>query len=114
MQTDGGHNMNRIEFECNMSAEELKFNPCYDWWGSAFLWRGDSQGVEYNYCVECDGYNASAIYKVVVVPDVEEPDKCYLATDYDEFIHYEIDFNNPDWEAELKQAMYKALVGFFG
>ena len=106
--------MNRIEFECNMSAQELKLDPYHDWWGSAFLCRGETQMVEYNYCVEHDGHNSSAIYKVIAVPDSDNSEKCYLVTDYDEFIHYEIDFNNPNWETELKQAMYEALVEFFG
>lgn len=94
------------EFECNMS-EEYKDYDCHDEWGCAFAWLGDI-GVEYNFCIDNStnkNINCCAIYKMEMNNETD-----YMETDYDEFEHYEIDFNNPNWEAELENAMCKALI----
>ena len=102
-------------FECNIEKErilkEIENTNYFDEWGCAFVSVGEELGVEYNLCIdnttdECE--NCSAIYKV----DYNEKTKC-IETDYSTFIHYEIDFNNPEWMAELENAMCKALIDFF-
>ena len=98
--------MNKIDFECNMTAEELQGTGNHEEWGMAYMWL-DNIGVEYNFSVDSGG-NYSAIYKMVFN---EESD--YMETDYDTFIHYEIDFSNPDWKEHLKDAMKEALIRFF-
>lgn len=77
-----------------------------DEWGAAHLYLGD-KGVEYNYCLEEDDNNASAIY-------YKEVDKTtgYMEIDYSRFRHYEVNFDNPDWEYELLTAMCKAYYDF--
>lgn len=92
------------EFECNMS-EEYKDNEM-DEWGCAFVWLNDI-GVEYNFCID-SGENCCAIYKMEFNNKTD-----YMETDYDTFIHYEIDFDNPKWKTELENAMCKALIEFF-
>ena len=97
------------EFECNMSVEFDNYKY-YDEWGCAYVWL-DNIGVEYNFCIDNstnEMINCCAIYKI------EMNDKTdYMETDYDTFIHYEIDFNNENWESELENAMCKALVEFY-
>lgn len=90
-----------FSFDCNMS-EEYKNYISHDEWGCAVLWE-NGKGAEYNFCI--DGTNCSAIYKVEMVGDDVE-------TDYSEYVHYEIDFSNPEWEAALCEAMRKALRTF--
>lgn len=91
------------EFECNMS-EEYKDSEI-DEWGCAFIWLNDI-GVEYNFCID-SGENSCAIYKTEIN---EETD--YMETDYDKYIHYEIDFDNENWKEELENAMCEALIKF--
>ena len=90
------------EFECNMS-DELKNKTSYDEWGCAFVWLGDI-GVEYNFCID-SGENCCAIYKTNMNHETG-----HMETDYDEFVHYEIDFNDLDWEKKLENAMCEALL----
>lgn len=83
----------------------------FDEWGCAFISVGDEVGVEYNLCIDNttnENINLSAIYKV----DYNENDDC-IETDYNTFVHYEIDFNNPKWKKELENAMCEALIKFF-
>ncbi len=101
-------------FYCNITKEstlkEIADTDCFDEWGCAYLSIGneaDEIGVEYNLCVD-GNENCSAIYKVYY----NEKTDC-LETDYDEFIHYEIDFNNCEWGKELENAMCKALIEIF-
>lgn len=102
-------------FQCDITKErilkEIADTDYFDEWGCAFVSVGEELGVEYNLCIdnttdECE--NCSAIYKV----DYNEKTK-YIETDYSTFIHYEIDFDNPEWKAELENAMCKALIEFF-
>lgn len=86
------------EFECNIE----KTDGDIDEWGAAFVWLGEDIGVEYNLCID-GNYNCSAIYKMQM-----NNDGC-MATDYSSFIHYEIDFDDVDWEDKLKDAMCDAL-----
>lgn len=93
----------KFEFECNVSKEYKDCGSC-DEWGCAFVWLGDDIGVEYNFCIDGE-YNCCAIYKMEVNSETG-----YMETDYDEFIHYEIDFDNEHWMEDLKDAMCKALI----
>lgn len=98
-------------FECNINKrsvlKEIADTNCFDEWGCAFISVGDEIGVEYNLCID-DGENCSAIYKV----DYDEKNNC-IETDYNTFIHYEIDFNNGKWKKELENVMCEALIEFF-
>ena len=99
------------EFECNMTEEYKNYNV-HDEWGCAFVWFGEIVGAEYNFCVDADYkteefYTACAIYKTVFNKETE-----YMETDYDTFIHYDIDFNNDNWKKELEDAMCNALIKF--
>ena len=94
------------EFEYNIS-EEYKNNDYIDEWASAFVWL-ENIGVEYNLCIDNTSEeicNSSAIYKTA--------SEGYLSTNYDEYVHYEINFNNPNWKAELENAMCEALIEFY-
>ena len=91
------------EFECNMS-EEYKDKET-DEWGCAFVWLNDI-GVEYNFCID-SGNNCCAIYKMEINKETD-----YMETDYDKYIHYEIDFDNENWKEELENAMCEALIKF--
>ena len=96
-------------FECNMSEEYRNYID-YDEWGCAFAWFDDKGiGVEYNFCIQGDRTNSCAIYKTRYNPKTD-----YIETDYDEFEHYEIDFDNPNWIEELENAMCKALIELHG
>ena len=93
------------EFECNMSDEYKDIET--DEWGCAFVWVDiwiETIGVEYNFCID-GGKNCSAIYKMKY-----DEEKEYNVTDYDTFIHYEINFDNENWKEELEEAMCKALI----
>lgn len=89
------------EFECSMTDEYKDMET--DEWGCAFVWLGDI-GAEYNFCI--DDENCSAIYKAEIEDDL-------LCTDYDTSIHYEIDFDDVEWEKKLEDAMCNALIKFF-
>lgn len=96
-------------FECNMS-EEYKNYDVHDEWGCAYVWTGENQnlGAEYNFCIQDDGSNCCAIYKMELN---EETD--YMETDYSTFVHYEIDFKNENWKEALENAMCDAMIKFF-
>lgn len=91
------------EFELNMD-EFYRDIDIIDEWGSAFLYGENGNGVEYNFCR--DGFDdCSAIYYF-------KQDEDYLSTNYDEYVHYEIDFDNENWEQKLIDAMIEALENF--
>ena len=92
------------EFECNMS-EGYKDSQI-DEWGCAEVWFKDI-GVEYNFCIDGET-NSCAIYKTEIDPEEFH----YVVTDYDTYIHYEIDFDNENWKEELENAMCEALIEF--
>ena len=98
--------MKTYKFECNMSNEYKEYTS-FDEWGSATLWLNDKQGVEYNFCID-SGCNSCAIYKMECNEETE-----MWETDYSTFEHYEIDFDNVNWEAELEKAMYEVAKRFF-
>lgn len=98
------------EFECNMS-EEYKDYENHDEWGCAFVWLNNDIGTEYNFAIETyndEVFTACAIYKTEI-----NENSGYMETDYDKYVHYEIDFGNPNWKEELENAMCKALIEFF-
>lgn len=98
-------------FYCNMKkrkiVKEISNTDYFDEWGCAFVSVGDELGVEYNLCID-DGENCSAIYKV----DYNENNDC-IETDYNKFIHYEINFDNSKWKKNLEDMMCKVLIKFF-
>lgn len=94
---------NGYEFECNM-LEEYKNYKNHDEFGCAFVWLGSDIGVEYNFAVD-EGENLSAIYKMEFNYETD-----YMETDYDKYVHYEVDFSNKKWKDELENAMCKALI----
>lgn len=94
--------MNKFEFELNMD-DSYKNCENIDEWGMAVVWAG-YYGAEYNLCLE-DGDNYSAIYFMEYNDETD-----YWETEYDCFKHYEIDFNNPNWKLDLKEAMYDFII----
>ena len=90
-----------MEFKLNINDTYKNFNNI-DEWGCAFVF-DENDGVEYNYCRD-NNEDYSAIYYFA-------SDE-YLSTNYDEFVHYEIDFNNENWQLELKREMEKVLKHF--
>ena len=98
-------------YEINMTPEE-EDRDGMDVWGAAELWLdGGNKGVEYNWCWD-DGENYSAIYMTEMnYNDPQYPDG-YMDTDYDTYVHYEVDFNNANWEQELINAMFMAANEF--
>lgn len=88
------------EFECNIEKPIGDING-FDEWGAAFVWLDDI-GVEYNLCIDDNGENCSAIYKIQMNNDV-------MSTDYSSFVHYEVDFDKKDWQDKLKATMCDAL-----
>ena len=102
-------------FHCDITKrrvlKEIADTDFFDEWGCVFVSLGEEIGVEYNLCIDNttnENINSSAIYKV----DYNEKDDC-IETDYNKFIHYEIDFNNPKWKKKLENAMCKVLIEFF-
>lgn len=87
------------EFECNIERPDT---DCVDEWGAAFVWLGNDFGVEYNLYIDGEN-NCSAIYKT------QMNDDGYMETDYSSFIHYEINFDDADWQEKLRKTMCNAL-----
>jgi len=77
--------------------ESYSKETCIDEWGAAQYWNGD-KGVEYNFCKDT-GNDCSAIYSMSINSEG------YVETDYDNYIHYEIDFNDKHWRLKLREAM---------
>ena len=102
-------------FDCRINKEkalkEIADTDYFDEWGCVYVSLGDDIGAEYNLCIDNttnENINCSAIYKT----DYNDKADC-IETDYSTFIHYEIDFDNPEWKEELENAMCKALIEFF-
>lgn len=92
-----------MDYEININ-NEYKDIETIDEWGCAYLVDDiNDDGVEYNYCKE-DGTDYSAIY-------YNRYNK-YMYTYYNTFIHYEIDFDDKNWESKLENAMKNALKYF--
>ena len=91
-----------FEFELNMD-DSYKNYETIDEWGMAVVWAGYYR-AEYNFCLE-DGDNYSAIYFMEYDEETGN-----WETDSNCFKHYEIDFNNPNWKLELKEAMYNFVI----
>ena len=99
-------------FNCYMNRKkilkEISEHDFFDDWSCAYLSIGDNCGVEYNLCIDNttnESINCSAIYKV----DYDENNECF-EIDYDNYIHYEIDFNKRTWKKDLENAMCDALI----
>jgi hypothetical protein len=99
-------NREDYEFECNI-CEEYK-DMITDEWGCAIVWLGATKGVEYNYCIQDDGTNCSAIYKMEYNEEMD-----IIDTNYSEFVGYEIDFDDTEWTTSLENAMCQALIDLF-
>lgn len=74
-----------------------------DEWGVATITIDGLYGAEYNICIE-DGNNESAIY----FQELDENN--FWQTDFSNYKHYEIDFNNPNWNEDLKKEMKEYLL----
>lgn len=96
-----------VTTEINISKEDFYGDTDYDEWGAAFAWMDDKRGVEYNICMD-SGENFSAIYKMELNEKTD-----YMETDTSTYEHYEINFDDPDWEQKLKDAMLRAINKFF-
>lgn len=85
------------EFELNISDEYKNFTD-HSEWGAAFVWFDNGVGAEYNFCIQ-NGKNSSAIYRMRLRNGEWD-------TDYSDFRHYEIRFEDPDWAEALKKEMH--------
>ncbi len=90
------------EFRLNMDDSYKQYTDI-DEWEMAVVWVG-YYGAEYNFCLQ-NGDDYSAIYFMEYNDETD-----YWETEYDCFEHYEIDFNNPNWKLELKEAMYNFVI----
>lgn len=99
-------NMDGYEFECSLFKKICERQN--DIWGASFVWLGEKIGAEYNYCIQDDGTNCSAIYKMELDEKTD-----YMETDYDKFVGYEVDFDDVKWRNKLENAMCQALIDFF-
>lgn len=109
------------EFECNIDKETKKevksvlnnpddeYEEVFDEWGAALVWYGENIGAEYNLCVQNNGENSSAIYRMEFNKEEDS-----METDYDDYVHYEIDFSDRNWKRKLENAMCEALLKFYG
>lgn len=89
------------EFELNISDEYKNFTD-HSEWGAAFVWFDNGVGAEYNFCIQ-NGKNSSAIYRMRLINGEWD-------TDYSDFRHYEIRFEDPDWAEALKKEMHDFAV----
>ena len=65
-------------------------------------------GVEYNFCIDWyqgEMYNECAFYTMHY-----NPDQNWWDTDPDDFVHYEIDFNDPDYRKKIKEFAISLLT----
>ena len=91
------------QYEMNLK-EDIANEDDVDIWGDIQVYTLDKGknlgiGAEYNYCID-DGEDNSAIY--MMYEDKETGD---WDTDTDDYIHYEIDFTDPEWDWKILQAM---------
>lgn len=84
-----------MRFELNIDDRYADMDMV-DEWGCAYYYGDNGTGVEYNLYRD-DMDNCSAIYWF-------ESDE-YLSTNYDEYVHYEIDFSDDEWEYKLQSKM---------
>lgn len=100
-----------LSFDCRITDEYATYDN-HDEWGCAYAWINDISGVEYNFCIECcsesEIVNSSAIYRMSY-----NEEEGIMETDYNSYIHYEIDFRDREWKRKLKEAMYNAFESFF-
>ena len=93
-----------MEYEINISPESKEKDM--DLWGAAFLWLDRKRGVEYNLCYQ-NGICCSAIYKMKFSKLNDN-----FITDYDTYSHYEINFDDNNWEKKLVKEMKKVAIKF--
>lgn len=65
-------------------------------------------GVEYNFCIDNstdEAINQSAFYAMNYNPETD-----YWETDTSDFVHYEIDFDDPDYRRKIKSFAIKLLT----
>lgn len=89
-----------MEYEINMDESYKGIDPI-DEWGCAYVW-DKNIGAEYNYCVE-GNENMCAIYFM------SEDTKENWQTDSNRFVHYEIDWCDPNWKQKLIDEMIKIV-----
>ena len=90
----------REEFDCEIDENILRDKEnAYDSWGDIQYVKG-TVGAEYNYCIQDDGTNASAVYKM----SYNELDGTW-ETDYSTFLHHEIDVTSSTWKEDILAVM---------
>lgn len=82
--------------------EVIENEDSIDTWGDIEVFSDEyGIGLDYNLCIDnSDGDmdNESAFYVMRF-----DPETGYYDTDYDDFVHYEIDINNPEWKSDMKK-----------
>lgn len=100
--------MKTFEYEINMDKSYRNIDSnLIEEWAAAVLWIDSTgnNGIEYNYSIDNTlGYpiDSSAFYKF------HDNEEGYPTTDYDEFVSYQIDFNEYNWKEKLIKAMIEA------
>lgn len=91
------------EFDCTLNKDYKDLE--IDEWGIACIWiKKLGIRVEYNFCID-DGDNYSGIYLTKFNKELD-----FIEADYDVDIHYEIDFDDNEWEKKLENKMWIALI----
>ena len=79
-----------------------------DSWGDiSCVSEKDNIGIEYNFCIDNstgENINESAFYVMYY-----EPETGYWDTDPSDFVHYEIDFDDPKYKEKTKEFATKLL-----
>lgn len=91
------------EFELNMNDSYKQYTDIDEW--KMAIVRIGYYGAEYNLCLQ-NGDNYSAIYFMKYNDKTD-----YWDTDSNDYLHYEIDFNNPNWKLDLKETMVAFAIG---
>ena len=92
-------------FRVERNFEDQAKEPFADFWGGAMLFYGngsddDACVADYNFCIQDEDTNSSAIYAVLNNETQE--------TDHSTFQHYEVDIHDPLW----KEKLYRAMIDF--
>ena len=99
----------RLDYEINI-AEDLEGLDDVALPGAAYAWFHTDNvniGVEFEYYVQGET-NSSAIYFM-------EYDEKYddMMTDHSNYVHYEVDFSDEDWQKHLTEQMYILLLQYY-
>ena len=73
---------------------------CYDEWGLIECFGVDT-GVDYNLCI--DNTTGEMINESAFYPMYRNPNSGYWEDDTSTWVHYEINFDDPNWKSDVEQ-----------